>query len=189
MELLVVWLVSAAVGVMQTAASRYRSCQDGCCVHEYCAYHTICYPKIHCRFGCPDGHCVGQNNTSGVQKSPLVLFSRPGLQTAGDQRLDSSPRLSDIITERYTYNDRVRAMRADDPETKHSSSPTGEVKEDAPEGICMPLTPCKPNDYCGMAHSCTYNYNLGYNTCQYNLDIGSTLCVDSKGKPNRKPMN
>lgn len=80
-------------------------------------------------------------------------------------------------------------MRADDTETKQSSSPTREVKEDSPEGICMPLTPCKPNDYCGMAQSCTYNYNLGYNTCQYNLDIGSTLCVDSKGKPNRTPMN
>jgi hypothetical protein len=34
----------------------------------------------------------------------------------------------------------------------------------------------------GTAHICTENFNLGYNTCQYNLDIGSTLCVDSHGK-------
>ena len=26
-------------------------------MHEYCAYHNICYPKIHCGLGCPDGTC------------------------------------------------------------------------------------------------------------------------------------
>ncbi|XP_041365045.1 uncharacterized protein LOC121380263 [Gigantopelta aegis] len=101
--------------LLQTGeARRYRYCAEGCCIHEYCAYHKICYPKTHCSFGCPDGTCENE--------------------------------------------------------------------------ICMPPKPCTKNSECGMANACTYNYNLGYHTCQYNLEIGSTLCVDRHGKSLLKPM-
>ncbi|KAK3610721.1 hypothetical protein CHS0354_028112 [Potamilus streckersoni] len=54
------------------------------------------------------------------------------------------------------------------------------------KGICMPQKPCHENFECTTAHACATNFNLGYRTCQYNLDIGSTLCVDRNGNPNLK---
>ena len=56
-------------------------------------------------------------------------------------------------------------------------------------GICMPSPPCKVGEYCGMGHVCTFNYNLGYPTCQYNLEIGSTLCYDKDGQLNLQPSS
>ncbi|XP_064617825.1 uncharacterized protein LOC135481959 isoform X2 [Liolophura sinensis] len=44
--------------VMPTAAKRYRYCGEGCCPHEFCAFHKICYPYMSCSFGCPDGVCT-----------------------------------------------------------------------------------------------------------------------------------
>lgn len=93
---------------------QYNYCAEGCCPEEYCAYKLICYPKIHCAFGCPDGKC---------------------------------------------YTD-----------------------------ICMPDKPCTSNKECGMAHTCTINYNLGYKTCQYNLEIGRTVCEDRDGNSLIKPI-
>ncbi|KAK7112733.1 hypothetical protein V1264_012136 [Littorina saxatilis] len=93
---------------------QYRYCGEGCCMHEYCAFHKICYPKIHCGLGCPDGACQ--------------------------------------------------------------------------KGVCMPPPPCSSSTRCGLGHACQYHYNLGYLTCQYNLDIGKSLCVDSKGKSILKPL-
>ncbi|KAL3877360.1 hypothetical protein ACJMK2_035082 [Sinanodonta woodiana] len=90
----------------------YRYCSEGCCPHEFCAFQKICYPKMHCEYGCPDGSCE--------------------------------------------------------------------------KGICMPQKPCHENSECTTAHACATNFNLGYRTCQYNLDIGSTLCVDRNGNPNLK---
>ncbi|CAI9716057.1 Hypothetical predicted protein [Octopus vulgaris] len=98
-------LIGAAL-FFSASTMRYRTCAEGCCPHEYCAYHRICYPKIHCHFGCPDGSCQ--------------------------------------------------------------------------HGVCLPDPPCHKRA-CGMGNSCSMNFNLGYNTCQYNLDIGSTLCVDRYG--------
>ncbi|ESO98638.1 hypothetical protein LOTGIDRAFT_174113 [Lottia gigantea] len=93
----------------------YRYCSEGCCVHEYCAYHSICYPKIHCEFSCPDGLCVNE--------------------------------------------------------------------------ICMPYKKCNSSQQCGMANVCTYHHNLGYDTCQYDLDIGKSLCLDRDGKSALKVEN
>ena len=92
---------------------QYPYCGEGCCPEEFCAFHTICYPKTHCMYGCPDGNCI--------------------------------------------------------------------------KGICMPITPCKHDTECEMGNICTMHYNLGYTTCQYNRDIGKTLCVDRDGKSLRKP--
>lgn len=36
---------------------QYKYCAEGCCPHEFCAYHKICYPVIHCEPTCPDGSC------------------------------------------------------------------------------------------------------------------------------------
>jgi len=74
----------------------------------------ICYPKIHCAYGCPDGKCH--------------------------------------------------------------------------KDVCMPDKPCLTNHECGTATTCTMNYNLGYNTCQYNLEIGRTLCEDRDGNSLIKPI-
>ena len=49
-------------------------------------------------------------------------------------------------------------------------------------GTCMPPAPCNASSTCGMGRACSHNFNLGYTTCQYNLDIGKTLCLDSKGR-------
>ncbi|KAK6187670.1 hypothetical protein SNE40_005646 [Patella caerulea] len=101
--------------VVPVDGRRYRYCAEGCCIHEYCAYHSICYPKIHCELGCPDGTCI---------------------------------------------ND-----------------------------ICMPYVKCNSSTECKMAHVCTYHHNLGYDTCQYNLEIGTTLCIDKFGQPLLKQGN
>ncbi len=85
---------------------QYKTCKEGCCEHEYCAFDRICYPKSKCRFGCPDGVCE--------------------------------------------------------------------------EGACIPSVPCENSYVCDIGHTCTMNYNLGYNTCQYDLDIGSSLCMRRK---------
>ncbi|KAH3861965.1 hypothetical protein DPMN_024918 [Dreissena polymorpha] len=53
----------------------------------------------------------------------------------------------------------------------------------------MPMRPCTRDSECGIAHVCTRNYNLGYDTCQYNLEIGKTVCVDAKGRSLRKPIS
>lgn len=37
---------------------QYKYCGEGCCPHEFCAYHKICYPVIHCDPTCPDGSCL-----------------------------------------------------------------------------------------------------------------------------------
>lgn len=94
---------------------QYRFCSEGCCPQEYCAYHKICYPKMHCMYGCPDGSCQKQ--------------------------------------------------------------------------ICMPMKPCTVDSECEIAHACSMNYNLGYKTCQYNLEIGKTLCVDRDGNSLTKPLS
>nr|XP_022313322.1 uncharacterized protein LOC111118254 [Crassostrea virginica] len=39
-------------------SKRYKYCGEGCCPHEFCAYHKICYPVIHCDPTCPDGSCL-----------------------------------------------------------------------------------------------------------------------------------
>ena len=93
---------------------QYRYCSEGCCPEEFCAFRTICYPKMHCTYGCPDGECRQQ--------------------------------------------------------------------------MCMPPKPCKSNTECSFAHVCTRNFNLGYDTCQYNLDIGKTLCLDRNGNSLAKPI-
>ncbi|KAH9502956.1 hypothetical protein Btru_072464 [Bulinus truncatus] len=189
-------------GEQRRKANRYRSCDEGCCVHEYCAFHRICYPKIHCRFGCPDGRCVGQ-----VTSTPSAEIIPP----FGEKKTvsDSPAKFSDIIKERFPpsgkgdkHNNQVVRLvnrnrggreHIDKDENNHGNGVkpeetfSGRVK-DTTDGICMPDPPCKPTDHCGMAHSCSMNYNLGYRTCQYNLDIGSTLCFDSKGNLNLKPM-
>ncbi|WAQ95996.1 hypothetical protein MAR_028686 [Mya arenaria] len=54
--------------------------------------------------------------------------------------------------------------------------------------ICMPAKNCTLDSECGFAHACTFNYNLGYKSCQYNLEIGKTLCVDSHGNSLLKPV-
>ncbi|XP_071106443.1 uncharacterized protein [Haliotis cracherodii] len=115
MKTVEVLLMFTVIALDITTARRYRYCSEGCCIHEYCAYHKICYPKTHCNFGCPDGTCV--------------------------------------------------------------------------DGICMPYQVCNLSTSCPMAHICTYHHNLGYDVCQYNLDIGNTLCVDRYGKSLLKPMN
>eukprot|EP00920_Eleutheroschizon_duboscqi_P001832 GHVT01004843.1.p1 GENE.GHVT01004843.1~~GHVT01004843.1.p1 ORF type:complete len:175 (+),score=2.39 GHVT01004843.1:89-613(+) len=43
-------------------------------------------------------------------------------------------------------------------------------------GNCVPQKLCKSSYECGMGLVCTLNHNLGFNTCQYDLNIGSTLC-------------
>ncbi|KAK0048658.1 hypothetical protein Bpfe_021938 [Biomphalaria pfeifferi] len=167
-------------------AIRYRTCDEGCCVHEYCAFQRICYPKIHCRFGCPDGRCVGQDTPTtkegvtedtGTSASKFTERSKENylpLYKGSNQGYDDR---------RLGARSGIQIVRRSKPE-ETTAHHTG----DMPSGICMPDPPCKPTDYCGMAHVCSMNYNLGYRTCQYNLDIGSTLCFDSKGNLNLKPM-
>ena len=48
------------------------------------------------------------------------------------------------------------------------------------DGRCLPQEPCKSSYQCEIGHTCTMNYNLGYNTCQYDLEIGNSLCVTKK---------
>ncbi|KAL4240959.1 hypothetical protein ACF0H5_001742 [Mactra antiquata] len=114
-ELIWILLLVIAEQINLGICRRYRYCSEGCCPEEFCAYHLICYPKIVCTYGCPDGNCKN--------------------------------------------------------------------------GICMPQIPCKEHTRCGFSFTCTMNYNLGYNTCQYNLDIGKTLCMDTKGHSLTKPLS
>lgn len=53
-------------------------------------------------------------------------------------------------------------------------------------GLCMPDKLCHKSAECKLGDICTMNYNIGYKTCQYDLDIGKSLCVDRDGKPNVK---
>ncbi|VDH95373.1 Hypothetical predicted protein [Mytilus galloprovincialis] len=53
-------------------------------------------------------------------------------------------------------------------------------------GLCMPDKMCFTNSECKMGHVCTMHFNLGYPTCQYDLDIGRSLCVDRFGRPDVK---
>ncbi|GFN86851.1 hypothetical protein PoB_001335700 [Plakobranchus ocellatus] len=249
-----------ALCLHQTQARRYRSCDEGCCIHEYCAYHRICYPKIHCRFGCPDGTCVGQESTDNKKDPPTVnlqgnLFQTNHFPTAsmsspqmfegnidmgtsvkekGGLNSDSSssrPKIqskfqgNSFSGKRYLNRDNEVPLQDSDAATSSANSETHnqievpglsrrhvpntdsggfpdreklvinqlgkysaakDIAKDLPgnNGICMPSPPCKVGDYCGMGHVCTFNYNLGYHTCQYNLEIGSTLCYDKDGKLN-----
>lgn len=50
----------------------------------------------------------------------------------------------------------------------------------------MPDKLCHKSAECKLGDICTMNYNIGYKTCQYDLDIGKSLCVDRDGKPNVK---
>ncbi|KAK2169449.1 hypothetical protein LSH36_10g14053 [Paralvinella palmiformis] len=96
--------------VFVVGTGRYKKCSEGCCRHELCAYDKICYPRSKCRYGCPDGDCVGTEGNT----------------------------------------------------------------------MCIPYKPCTSVYDCGLGNVCTMHYNLGYNVCQYNLDIGSTLCYDRR---------
>ncbi|KAL8591029.1 hypothetical protein ACOMHN_002574 [Nucella lapillus] len=108
-------LMTFLLFVTPAEGRRYRYCSEGCCLHEYCAYHKICYPKIHCGLGCPDGICQ--------------------------------------------------------------------------QDVCMPSHPCNASTICGLGHACLYHFNLGYSVCQYNLDIGKSLCVDRNGRSILKPFS
>ncbi|KAH3861962.1 hypothetical protein DPMN_024915 [Dreissena polymorpha] len=101
--------------VVSVISRRYTYCSEGCCPEEYCAFKLICYPKIRCTYGCPDGECLQE--------------------------------------------------------------------------LCMPMRPCTRDSECSIAQVCTRNYNLGYDTCQYNLEIGKSVCVDTKGRSLRIPIS
>lgn len=186
--LLTVTLLSAFI-----EARRYRTCDEGCCLHEYCAYHRICYPRIHCSLGCPDGQCVGQDHQSSesVPQKEVDQSREHGASSTNFNKpnvADVLPR-PQILSERYSYRDAPESPTRDNLDvnvkgTNHQSalSDSSSAKE-VPNGICMPLKPCQKGDHCGLGYSCTFNYNLGYAVCQYNLDIGSTLCYDNKGNP------
>ncbi|CAL1527467.1 unnamed protein product [Lymnaea stagnalis] len=187
---------------------RYRTCDEGCCVHEYCAFHLICYPKIHCRFGCPDGKCIGREppTADGVGSAGHSGSNLEETQTHLSAR---EAEVSDFVKGHYAHHDNRGINPVSRPQERptHTNSriiipamnrrlantiPDEQIKDsgkDNPSGMCMPLPPCSVSEFCGMSHSCSFNFNLGYNTCQYNLDIGSTLCYDNKGNPNLKPMS
>ncbi|XP_076448870.1 uncharacterized protein LOC143285441 [Babylonia areolata] len=128
-------LVMVVMVVHLAEARRYRYCAEGCCVHEYCAYHKICYPKIHCGLGCPDGTCH-----QGVCMPPPPCNATTSVATVGGGGGGGG-------------------------------------------GVVV-----GPGGQCGMGQACVFHYNLGYTTCQYNLDIGRSLCVDSKGRSILKPL-
>ena len=226
---------------------QYRSCEEGCCIHEYCAYHRICYPKIHCRFGCPDGSCVGEEEKTSTKyqpgrasmKTPTKSKGRIGLSSPVNGRANrdrasalfqnearAAPRTIPNVGERYfnqnneiisragdaagfarssgAHNQilahasvsqdmptegatRLGAQNQEEPaQSRSSHSIPQDIAKDMPgnSGICMPTPPCKVGEACGMGNVCTFNYNLGYPTCQYNLEIGSTLCYDKNGQLN-----
>ncbi|BFZ03197.1 hypothetical protein BsWGS_06236 [Bradybaena similaris] len=191
-------LLTVAVCTAHSQARRYRTCDQGCCLHEYCAYHRICYPRIHCSLGCPDGQCVGQDHQAAEPVPPRQITPSRQLQTSSDlhqaSAADLLPRRSSL-TERYSYRDAPDPPRLspskdkggtiDKTHTNHqaATSDGSPASEEVTNGICMPLKPCQQGDLCELGHSCTFNYNLGYAVCQYNLDIGSTLCYDNKGNP------
>ncbi|GFR60025.1 hypothetical protein ElyMa_001811700 [Elysia marginata] len=263
--LIVTCLVTLCIDL--TGARRYRSCEEGCCIHEYCAYHRICYPKIHCRFGCPDGTCVGgedqaNSNTknrpfsSGSSLSPTFSsvglkalttseFSRnefstgvkktsnrdsPSTLTQTQSKPATAPLEIPVSKGRYVnQNNEItppgrfsvspgahnqifthalgrqegvskgdsrkltpgRDLKANPRQSGLFSSIAKDIARDLPgnSGICMPAPPCKPKDDCGMGNVCAFNYNLGYSTCQYNLEIGSTLCYDKNGELNLQPTS
>ncbi|XP_022313322.2 uncharacterized protein LOC111118254 isoform X2 [Crassostrea virginica] len=51
-------ILSVFVVLGISLSKRYKHCGEGCCPHEFCAYHKICYPVIHCDPTCPDGSCL-----------------------------------------------------------------------------------------------------------------------------------
>lgn len=147
--------------------------------------------------GCPDGQCVGQDHQA-AEPVPQREITRSREHLASSDLNQASaadtPRRP-ILTERYSYKDAPDPPRLLPPKDNsgtidktlktHQTAPSDSspASEEVTNGICMPLKPCKQGDYCGLGHSCTFNYNLGYAVCQYNLDIGSTLCYDNKGNP------
>lgn len=45
---------------------------------------------------------------------------------------------------------------------------------------CWPFRPCNSSFECPPGNICSMHFNLGYNTCQYNLGIGSSLCYKKR---------
>lgn len=50
-------IISIFIFIGISLSKRYKYCAEGCCPHEFCAFHKICYPVIHCEPTCPDGSC------------------------------------------------------------------------------------------------------------------------------------
>ncbi|XP_052815526.1 uncharacterized protein LOC128242413 isoform X2 [Mya arenaria] len=63
-------MAAILAGLTCLEARRYRYCSEGCCPEEYCAYKLICYPKIHCSFGCPDDNLAYKHRVNILKEYP-----------------------------------------------------------------------------------------------------------------------
>ncbi|PVD37457.1 hypothetical protein C0Q70_00047 [Pomacea canaliculata] len=55
------------------------------------------------------------------------------------------------------------------------------------QGTCMPLVPCNTSTPCSLGHVCDFHFNLGYHTCQYNLDMATPCAWTGRVAPSSSP--